>query len=101
MPFLPGFDERWRDAPDFIDCTLREIWTDRRLDRIAKVYAGDAVVHAGPGLLLLCRGVLAPVNESIVGIAEKTDPGSQAPRGPPWQRRMWQWHWARPLVALR
>ncbi len=51
MPFLPGFDERWRDAPDFIDGTLREIWTDRRLDRIAKVYAGDAVVHAGPGLL--------------------------------------------------
>ncbi|MFW2589681.1 ester cyclase [Sagittula sp. SSi028] len=42
MPFLPGFDEAWQDAAEFVSTLRQEIWTARRFDRIAQRYAPDA-----------------------------------------------------------
>ena len=29
MPFLPGFDARWKDVPDYILGITKDIWEDR------------------------------------------------------------------------
>lgn len=51
MPFLPGFEERWRDAAHFITTVTRETWEGRRLDRIRATHAEDVVLRAPEGLL--------------------------------------------------
>ncbi|WP_425071558.1 ester cyclase [Sagittula sp. S175] len=70
MPFLPGFEERWRDAPHFVISVTQEVWDERRLDRIGRFYAEDAVLRTPEGLL---RGRAALLAEAQARLAAFPD----------------------------
>jgi predicted ester cyclase len=52
MSFLPGFDEKWRDAQDFITGITSEIWEERRFERQRIYYAEDVVLRMAQGSVL-------------------------------------------------
>lgn len=70
MPFLPGFDERWRDAPHFLTAVTQDIWEARRLDRITNRFAEDVVLHAPEGLLRGRTAILAEAQARLAAIPD-------------------------------
>lgn len=70
MPFLPGFDESWRDAPQFMTAVTQEVVDARRLDRIRRFYDAEAVLRTPEGLL---RGREAIVAEAQARLAAFPD----------------------------
>lgn len=71
MPFLPGFEERWRDAPHFVTALTDEIWTERRLDRISRVYAEDAILRTPEGLLRGRAAILAEAQAQLAAFPDR------------------------------
>lgn len=55
---MRGFDEQFRDLPDYIDKITREIWEDRGIGgSLEKYYAKDVIVRAANGILTDNKGV--------------------------------------------
>lgn len=65
MSFLPGFDETWTDASDYVLGTTREIWDERRMDRLARYYAEDVVQRTPLALREGRRAVAAAVQGAL------------------------------------
>ena len=57
---MQGFDEGFRDLPDYIEKITREIWEERGIGRsLQRYYAPDIIVRAPPGLTTSNAGVTA------------------------------------------
>lgn len=57
---MQGFEERFRDLPDYIEKITREIWEDRGIGgSLEKYYARDIIVRAPPGITTTNDGVTA------------------------------------------
>ncbi|MCT4554940.1 MAG: ester cyclase [Pelagimonas sp.] len=50
MPFLPGFDDSWSDAADFVNGTEQRIWKDRRFDQLPLLVEERATLRDGLGV---------------------------------------------------
>ncbi|GAA4221445.1 hypothetical protein GGQ68_000165 [Sagittula marina] len=70
MSFLPGFEEGWRDAPHFMSAVTQDIWGDRRLDRIRRLYAEDAVLRTPEGLLRGRDAILAEAQARLAAFPD-------------------------------
>ncbi|WP_420862413.1 nuclear transport factor 2 family protein [Algirhabdus cladophorae] len=64
MPFLPGFDERWQDAPDYILGITHDIWEARRIDSLHNYY--------GPDLIVRSPACVVKGNKGIIGATQST-----------------------------
>lgn len=49
MPFLPGFDEHWQDAPNFVAGVNQRLWDNRRPDLTGLHCTPDLIVHDAGG----------------------------------------------------
>ena len=57
---MQGFDEGFRDLPDYIEKITREIWEERGIGQsLDKYYAPDIIVRAPPGITTGNAGVTA------------------------------------------
>ena len=57
---MQGFDEDFRDLPDYIEKITREIWEERGVGgSLDKYYAQDIIVRAPPGITTSNAGVTA------------------------------------------
>jgi len=64
MPFLPGFDTRWQDVPDYILGITHDIWEARRIDSLHDYY--------GPELIVRSPASVVVGNEGIIGATQAT-----------------------------
>lgn len=57
---MQGFENRFRDLPDYIEKITREIWEERGVGAsLEKYYAQDIIVRAPPGITTTNAGVAA------------------------------------------
>lgn len=66
MSFLPGFDDRWVDVPDYIIGITKKIWEDREILSLHDHYGEDlivrspaSVVHGNAGIIAATEATLA------------------------------------------
>ena len=69
MP-LAGFDEEFKDLPDYILKITRRIWEDRHVDAIRTYYTDDAPVRSPSGIVV---GAEAVVSATMSTLAEFPD----------------------------
>lgn len=50
MAFMPGFDEQWRDAPDFIHGMTRAIWEDHHFDHLNGYFEPETILRQASGV---------------------------------------------------
>ncbi len=65
MPFLPGFDERWRDVPDYIFGITKDIWEDRRIDTLLRYYGPDLIVRSPASVVRGNAGIIAATQATL------------------------------------
>lgn len=65
MAFLPGFDERWADAPDFIHGITRELWDQRRFELLDRYLNVDLVLRTPMGVVQGNRRVGAEIQATV------------------------------------
>lgn len=65
MPFLPGFECRWRDPPDYILGITKEIWEDRRIDRLTEYYGDDLIVRSPASIVRGNMGIIAATQATL------------------------------------
>ncbi len=58
-PLPPGFEPRWRDAPDYILGITRDIWEDRRIDALEAYYGHDLIVRSPASVVRGNGGIIA------------------------------------------
>ena len=57
---MKGFDDQFRDLPDYIEKITREIWEERGIgEALDRYYAKDIIVRSPPGLTTSNAGVTA------------------------------------------
>ena len=56
---MKGFDERWKDFPDYILGITKEIWEDRGIGTLHHYYAPDIVVRSPGSVVVGNQGVIA------------------------------------------
>jgi len=71
MPFLPGFDEKWRDAPDYILGITEEIWEERRIERLTGYYADDVVVRSPASVVIGNSGIIAATQMTLAEFPDR------------------------------
>ena len=63
---MRGFDEHFRDLPDYIDKVTREIWEDRGIGgSLDRYYARDVIVRAANGILTDNAGVTGATLQTL------------------------------------
>ena len=67
---MKGFDERWKDLPDYILGITREIWEGRRLQTLLEYYGKDMPVRAPAGVVVGNERVIA---STLATLAEFPD----------------------------
>lgn len=70
MPFMPGFDERWEDAADYIIGISRDLWEERAFDPMKSHLDRDMVLRS-PGAVL--RGSRAAMQAAASTLAAFPD----------------------------
>ena len=71
MSFIPGFDEAWQDAPDFILGITREIWEERRIERLSTYYAEDVVVRSPASVVQGNAGIIAATQMTLAEFPDR------------------------------
>ncbi len=71
MPFLPGFDDRWRDVPDYVLGITKDIWEDRRIDRLKDYYAPDLIVRSPASVVQGSEGVIAATQATLAEFPDR------------------------------
>lgn len=59
MAFLPGFDERWIDVPDYIIGITKQIWEDREIHSLHDYYGSDLIVRSPASVVQGNAGIIA------------------------------------------
>ena len=63
---MKGFDQKYRDVPDYILSITREIWEQRGVGpALRRHYADDVLVRAANGMLTDNRGVIAATLQTL------------------------------------
>ena len=69
---MRGFDERWKDFPDYIIGITKEIWEDRGIDTLHRYYAPDIVVRSPPSVVVGNQGVIAATMATLAEFPDRT-----------------------------
>lgn len=69
---MKGFDEKWKDFPDYIFGITREIWEDRRIDALHHYYAPDIVVRSPSSVAVGNQGVIAATMATLNEFPDRT-----------------------------
>ncbi|MDB1125047.1 nuclear transport factor 2 family protein [Vibrio algarum] len=67
---MKGFDEKWKDFPDYILGITKEIWEDRQLHTLNRYYAKDVIVRTP---LTISQGNTGVINSTMEVLAEFPD----------------------------
>lgn len=69
---MQGFDPKWQDFPDYIIGITKEIWEDRRLDRLHDYYAPKIVVRMPGSISVGNQGVIAATMATLSEFPDRT-----------------------------
>ncbi len=71
MPFLPGFDERWKDVPDCILGITKDIWEDRGIHTLHRYYGPELVVRSPASVIKGNSGIIAATEATLAGFPDR------------------------------
>lgn len=71
MPFLPGFDERWKDIPDFILGITKDIWEDRGIHTLHRYYGPELVVRSPASVIKGNTGIIAATEATLAEFPDR------------------------------
>lgn len=71
MPFLPGFDDRWADVPDFILGITRDIWEDRGIHTLHDYYGPELVVRSPASVITGNTGIIAATQATLAEFPDR------------------------------
>jgi predicted ester cyclase len=69
---MRGFDNRWKDFPDYIIGITKEIWEDRGLATLHDYYAPDIPVRSPGGFVKGNQGVIAATMATLAEFPDRT-----------------------------
>jgi hypothetical protein len=69
---MKGFDEKWKDFPDYIFGITREIWEDRGIDALQHYYAPEIVVRSPFSVAVGNQGVIAATMATLNEFPDRT-----------------------------
>lgn len=69
---MKGFDPSFVDPPDYIIGITREIWEDRRIDRLLDYYAPDIVVRSPASVVVGNKDVIAATMATLAEFPDRT-----------------------------
>ncbi len=69
---MKGFDERWKDFPDYIIGITKEIWEDRGIDTLNHYYSPDIVVRSPPSVAIGNKGVIGATMATLAEFPDRT-----------------------------
>lgn len=69
---MKGFDERWKDFPDYIIGITKEIWEDRGIDTLHHYYSPDIVVRSPPSVAVGNKGVIGATMATLAEFPDRT-----------------------------
>lgn len=69
---MEGFDERWKDFPDYIIGITKEIWEDRGIDTLHQYYSPDIVVRSPASVVVGNQGVIAATMATLSEFPDRT-----------------------------
>ena len=75
MPFLPGFDERWADVPDYIIGITKQIWEDREIHSLHDYYGEDVIVRSSASVVQGNAGIIAATQATLAEFPDRELPG--------------------------
>jgi predicted ester cyclase len=67
-----GFDPRWRDVPHFIIGITRQIWEDREIASLTRLYAPDLVVRSPASVVVGASRVIAATLATLAEFPDRT-----------------------------
>lgn len=71
MPFLPGFDERWQDVPDYIIGITKQIWEDREIHSLLDYYGNDLIVRSPASVVQGNTGIIAATQATLAEFPDR------------------------------
>ncbi len=71
MPFLPGFDDRWVDVPDYILGITKSIWEDRGIHTLHRYYGPDLVVRSPASVIKGNTGIIAATEATLAEFPDR------------------------------
>ena len=71
MPFLPGFDDRWQDVPDYVLGITKDIWEDRGIDTLLRYYGPDLVVRSPASVIKGNDGIIAATKATLAEFPDR------------------------------
>ncbi|MBO0906117.1 ester cyclase [Jiella sonneratiae] len=69
---MKGFDEKFRDFPDYIIGITKEIWEDRGIATLTRYYAPDIVVRSPASVVTGNAGVIAATLATLAEFPDRT-----------------------------
>lgn len=75
MAFLPGFDARWRDVPDYIFGITRDIWEDRNIHGLTRYYGPELIVRSPASVVVGNAGIIAATQSTLAEFPDRQLPG--------------------------
>ncbi|HHF0489375.1 TPA: ester cyclase [Vibrio alginolyticus] len=69
---MVGFDEKWRDFPDYILGITKEIWEDRGLNTLEHYYSPDIVVRTPLSIVQGNEGVISATMATLAEFPDRT-----------------------------
>ncbi|MCW8333312.1 ester cyclase [Vibrio sp. SCSIO 43135] len=69
---MAGFDEKWRDFPDYIIGITKEIWEDRGLHTLEHYYSPDIVVRTPLSIAQGNEGVISATMATLAEFPDRT-----------------------------
>jgi len=69
---MKGFDERWKDFPDYIIGITKEIWEDRGIATLQNYYAADIPVRSPGSVVVGNEGVIAATMATLAEFPDRT-----------------------------
>jgi len=71
MAFLPGFDERWADVPDYIIGITKQIWEDREIHSLHDYYGEDLIVRSPASVVTGNAGIIAATEATLAEFPDR------------------------------
>ena len=71
MSFMPGFDPRWADVPDFILGITKDIWEDRGIHTLHDYYGPDLIVRSPASVIKGNAGIIAATEATLAEFPDR------------------------------
>lgn len=71
MPFLPGFDARWKNVPDYILGITKDIWEDRGIHTLHRYYGPELVVRSPASVIKGNTGIIAATKATLAEFPDR------------------------------